>query len=199
MKIYGDSPSFRTRQLLSDAGLAAWIGLWIWVGMRVRELVDRLAAPGRSIEDAGSDFAGVVGDLGSDVGGLPVVGDALQAPFETVAGAGRYLRDAGAAQQDAVHTLAVWLGVLLALIPISYVLYKYVPDRLRWVREATAAERLQIDSADLQLFALRAVATKPLYELNRAVRDPAAALEAGDYEALAGLELRSLGLEPKRL
>ena len=102
---------------------------------------------------------------------------------------------AGLAQQEVVQDLATWLGVLLALIPISYVAYRYLPDRWRWIREAGAASMLRIDAADLQLFALRAIARQPLYELRRATPDPAAALAQGDYEPLASLELASLGLK----
>jgi hypothetical protein len=54
--------------------------------------------------------------------------------------------------------------------------------------------------ADLELFALRALANRPLRELYRVTPDPAGALRAGDYAGLAALELRSLGLraEPPR-
>jgi hypothetical protein len=128
------------------------------------------------------------------IGGVPLVGDELQSPFEAAAGAGRTLERAGAAQQEVVHTLALWLGVLLAVIPIGYVLLRQVPKRVRWIREASAASRLRIDAEDLHLFALRAVSTRPLYELKRACADPARALATGDYEPLAGLELGALGL-----
>ena len=194
MKLYADAPSYRRRQVVSDLALAVWIVIWVRVGTAIHGLVERLAEPGRRVEEAGRGFAGTVGDLGADAAGVPLVAETLQRPFDSIAGAGRALQRAGAGQQDVIHSLALWLGILLALIPISYVLYRYVPYRLRWVREASAARRIEIDAADLRLFALRAVATKPLYELAAAVEDPAAALEAGDYEALAALELASLGL-----
>lgn len=195
MKLYADVPHFRNRQILQDLALFLWIALWIRIGLKIDELVNRLAAPGETIERAGSGFSDTLRSVSERVGDVPVVGDALRAPFEAAADAGLVLQRAGAGQQEVVHTLAVWLGVLLAVIPISYVLYRYGPDRLRWVREASAAERLRIDAGDLRLFALRALATKPLYELQRAVPDPAAAFEAGDFAPLARLELASLGLE----
>ena len=88
----------------------------------------------------------------------------------------------------------MWLGACIAAIPIGYVLLKYVPDRVRWVREATAAERIRLDADDLQIFALRAAVNRPLWELRAATPDPGGALAAGDYAALAQLELHSLGL-----
>lgn len=104
-------------------------------------------------------------------------------------------RLAGAGTSVEGATLALWLGILLAVIPIGYVLLRYAPWRGRWIREASAASRLRIDSEDLHLFALRAVATRPLYELQRVTPDPAAALARGDYESLASLELGALGLK----
>ena len=199
MKLYAEMPRFRTRQILQDAALVVWAVAWVWIGLHVRSLVDRLAEPGRSIERAGDGFASTLSDIGSKVGEVPGVGGVLQTPFDAAGRAGVALEAAGAAQQDLVHTLAWWLGVLLALIPISYVLYRYVPDRIRWIREASAADRIRIDSADLQLFALRAVVRQPLYELNRVCDDPAAALQNGDYEPLAKLELGSLGLNVSHL
>ena len=194
MKLYAEVPRYRARQAIADLATLTWIVVWIWIGTFVHDVVNRLTGPGETVEDAGGRFADSVESFGGDVGDLPVVGDALQAPFETIAGAGRTLQDAGAAQQEAVQTLALWLGVLLAVIPIGYVLLKYLPDRLRWIREAGAAAKLRIDAEDYEIFAIRALANQPLYELRRAASDPAAAYAAGDYERLARLELGQLGL-----
>ena len=199
MKLYAEVSRVRTRQVLQDAAASLWIYIWIRVGIHVRSLVDRLAGPGETIERAGDGFAGTLFDISSKVAEVPGVGAVLEAPFDAAGEAGLALERAGAAQQDVVHTLALWLGALLALIPISYVLYKYLPDRVRWVREASAADRIRLDAADLHLFAIRAVARQPLYELNRVCADPAAALQNGKYEPLANLELASLGLKTSRL
>ena len=104
-----------------------------------------------TIERAGSGFAGTLFDISSKVSDVPLVGPALRAPLPAAGEAGRVLEQAGASRQEVVHTLAVWLGVLLAVIP--------------------------------------------LYELRRVGDDPSAALQNGDYEPLATLELASLGLE----
>jgi len=194
VKLYAETPFHRTRQITADAAVALWIVVWVRIGVWIHELFGRLAEPGKSVEGAGSRIASAMGSAGGRLGDLPGVGDALRAPFEAAAGAGSALQRAGATQQDVVHTLAIWLGVLLAVIPIGYVLLRYAPWRTRWIREASAAARLRIDAEDLHLFALRAVATRPLYELQGATPDPAAALARGDYEALASLELGALGL-----
>lgn len=198
MKLYAEATRYRGRQLLSDAATLVWIIAWIRIGIFVNDLVNRLSGPGATVESAGRAFAESVNSFGGDVADLPVIGDALQRPFETISGAGRTLQGAGAAQQEAVHTLALWLGILLAVIPIGYVLLKYLPERLKWIREAGAADKLRIDAEDYKIFAIRALANQPLYELRRAAPDPAAAYAAGDYERLAQLELGQLGLEVRR-
>lgn len=194
MKIYAERPLWRTRQIAGDLMVVVWIALWIRIGLGVDSLINRLQAPGRFFESAGNDFASNFDSIAERVVDIPLVGDEVQAPFSAVAGAGRSFADAAQSQQEIVHTIAVTLGILFALIPIALVLIQYAPSRLRWIREASAASKLRIDAADLELFAIRAVATRPLYELQRACPDPAAALAARDFGALAELELGALGL-----
>jgi hypothetical protein len=195
VKFFAETKRYRLRQILVDVSVLLWILLWVRIGIFVNDLFNRLAEPGRTVERAGRGFADTVGSVGGEVEDVPLVGGALQEPLETIAGAGRVLEDAGAAQQDVVHSIAFWLGLLLALIPIGYVLLKYLPERVRWIREASAADRLRIDAADYRIFAIRALANQPLYELRRVAEDPAESYASGDYERLAQLELGQLGLK----
>ena len=196
MKTYAEVGRLRARQIALDVSVVAWVAAWAWAGARVADLVGRLAGPGEAMQRAGADFRRTLAEAGRATAGLPVVDEVLQGSLEAAAGAGAALEQAGAAQVDAVGAVALWLGALLALIPIILVLLRYVPERLRWIREASAAHHLRIDAADLELFALRAVANRPLAELRRATGDPAGALAAGDFEPLAAIELAHLGLRP---
>jgi hypothetical protein len=191
MKLYAETPVRRARQVAGDLFVLLWIAGWTRVGVFVHDLVEKLAGPGESVEDAGRSFAGSVGRLGRNADDLPLVGDRLRSGFETVADGGRALQRAGQAQQDAVHTLAFWLGLLLALLPILWLVGRYVPGRVAWIREATAASRLRVAPG---LFALRALAHRPLTELARVSADPVADYHAGKFEGLARLELEALGL-----
>ena len=193
MKLYAELPAIRTRQVLTDVAVLAWVLLWTRVGLWMDELVNRLATPGMALERAGADFARPLRDAGREVADIPVVGDALQGPLDAAADAGRVLARAGANQQDVVGSLALWLGWLFALLPISLLLIVYLPGRLRWLRESSAGRRLRAEGS-LELFALRAAATRPLPELAQASADPAGDLRAGRFGALASLELRALGL-----
>ena len=194
VKLYAETAGLRARQLLGDLAVLAWTAAWVWAGLTLHGLVERLAVPGARVEQAGSRFAGDVAEIQQKIGGLPVVGDDLQGPFGRLAGVGQTRADAGLTQQEVVRQLALWLGVVVAAVPIVALLLVWLPRRVGWAREAGAASRLRLDGATLELFAIRAVANRPLRELHRVSPDPAGDLRAGDYQALADLELRSLGL-----
>lgn len=194
MRPYAEVPSVRARQVLTDSLVALWVFVWVRIGQRIFELVDRLQAPGRSLEGAGEALSERASDVGDDVGGLPVVGRALRAPFRAIGEGGEFLQDAGLAQQSAVHTLAIWLSVSIAAIPIALLLLRYLPRRISWMREAAAAARMRAAGSDLDLFALRALTNQPMAALAAVSGDPVAAYRRGEYTELAALELRRVGL-----
>ena len=194
MKLYAETAGLRVRQILGDLAVAVWTVAWVWAGVTLYRLAEKLAVPGARLEQSGGGFAGDVAEIQQKVGRVPVVGGELQGPFGRLAGVGQTLADAGATQQQVVHQLALWLGVMVAAVPIVALLLAWLPRRVSWAREAGAASRLRLAGADLELFALRAVANRPLRQLHRVTPDPAGALRSGDYEALADLELRALGL-----
>jgi hypothetical protein len=197
VKLYAETAGLRARQLLGDLGVLAWTAVWVAAGLTLYRLVEKLAVPGARVEQAGSNFAGDVAEIQQKVGRLPVVGSELQDPFGRLSGVGRTLADAGATQQEVVHQLALWLGVVVAAVPIVALLLVWLPRRVAWSREASAASRLRLDGADLELFALRAVANRSLRELHKVTPDPAGDLRAGEFEPLADLELRALGLRTR--
>jgi hypothetical protein len=128
---------------------------------------------------------------------VPVVGDELAAPFDALSEAGGSVSGAGQAAQDAVGTLATVLAVVLVLLPVGWLLLRWLPWRLRWAREASATRTLLRRTPDLHLLAARAVATAPLHDLVGLPAGIGAAWQAGDpaaVRALAALELRRLGL-----
>jgi hypothetical protein len=198
VKLYAETAGQRTRQLVGDLAVLAWTAAWVAAGVALNRLVEKLAVPGERVEQAGGSFAGDIAEIQQTVGRLPVVGDELQDPFGRLAGVGRTLAAAGATQQEIVHQLALWLGVAVAVVPIVALLLVWLPGRVSWAREAGAASRLRMDGADLELFAIRAVANRPLRDLHRVTPDPAGDLRAGEYQALADLELRALGLRARQ-
>jgi hypothetical protein len=199
MKLYADAPGHRARQVLGDVLLALWVAVWVKLALVVHEATLALAVPGEQIERAGTGLAGKLRDAGSSVGGIPLVGDDVRAPFDGAGDAADQIAAAGSAQVDAVHTLAFWLGLAVATIPILVLVAVYVPLRWRFVREATAGQRFMDSGSDIDLFALRAMANQPLHRLARVTDDPVRAWRDGDpgvVRELALLELRDVGLRP---
>ena len=197
MKLYADGPVRRARQLVGDLLLVLWVVLWVELARVVHHATLALAAPGRTIERAGGGLAGKLRDAGSAVGGIPLVGDDVRSPFDGAGQAADQIASAGRAQVHAVQDLAFWLQIVVAAIPILVVAAVYLPLRWRFVREATAGQRYVDDTADLDLFALRAMSRQPMHRLARISADPVRSWREGDADvvrALAMLELRDAGL-----
>lgn len=197
MKIYADSPARRTRQLLGDVLLVLWTVGWVKFALIVHTATLALAGPGERIAEAGGGLADGLRDVGATVGGVPLLGDEVGAPFVGAGDAADALAAAGDAQVDAVTQLALWLGLAVAAIPILVVLAGYLPRRIRFVREATAGQRFIDAGEDLDLFALRAMARQPMHRLAQISDDPAGAWrrhDAGVIRALANLELSESGM-----
>ena len=196
IKVYAETPSLRLRQQLQDTVTLVWVAGWGLAGRTLYRTIEHLRAATTRAEEAGGGFARRLDDVARTVTDVPLVGGALRRPFTGAADAGRSLQTAGASAGETVHDLALWLGLLVALLPIAWLLAHRLPRRVRWMQEAGAAATLRIDADDLHLFALRAAATAPLHELRKATDDPARALAEGDYTALAAIELARLGLRP---
>lgn len=197
MTWYSEIPARRTRQIAGDVWLVAWSALWIWAAVRLYDLVMNLAAPGLAVSSSATDLADRFDDAGAAVGQVPLIGDALQSPFDGMGGAAIAIADAGQASADAVGLLARFLAVALAVLGIASWAMVWVPIRIAFIRRATAARRFLDSTDDLDLFALRAMARQPLHLLARISDDPAGAWRRGDREvisALATLELRAEGL-----
>jgi hypothetical protein len=197
MRLYADRPDLRLRQLAADLGMLAWVVLWVLLARAVHAAVLVLAEPGRAVARLGGSVAGDMGAAASTVRRVPGVGGALAAPFGSLGSAGRSVSGAGTAVEGAVGTLATVLAVVLVVLPVGWLLLRWLPWRGRWARDAVAARRLAALDPDWELLAARAVATAPLPRLAALPRGTGAAWRAGDPTAvreLAAIELRRLGL-----
>jgi hypothetical protein len=202
VKLYSDIPARRTRQAIGDGWLVLWSLLWIWVAVRLHELIMNLAAPGLAIADGATDLSGSITSAGESISSVPLVGETLSTPFAGMSDAAMSIADAGQATADAVALLARFLSIALAVLAIASFAVIWVPIRIGFVRRATAAQRFVDANEDLDLFALRAMARQPLHVLARITDDPAGAWRRGEQpviNALAALELREEGLRPPAL
>ncbi|NUR99651.1 MAG: hypothetical protein HOV67_30890 [Kribbellaceae bacterium] len=201
MKLYSDVGGQRFRQVVGDLLLLAWIWLCVELGLLVHRMVEALCTPGRKAAEAGDGLAGDLRRLSEPIGKVPAVGDQLRSPIDSAAGAAGKLAQAGRDQVHAVDQLALVLAGVTIGLPVLFAVLIWVPRRIRFVRRARAAQRFIDNAADLDLFALRAMANQPMHKLAKISDDPVTAWREGDSEViaqLAGLELRTIGLKPPR-
>lgn len=194
---YAELPARRSRQLLADLVVAAALLLCLALAIAVHGLVAELAAPGRSLESAGSDLAARMSEAGSAAEGVPLVGDELSSPFDQASESGSTIQRAGQQTQDAVAVLAVVLACLTGGFPALIVLLGWLPRRVRFARRAASAARLRDHEGGLDLLALRALARQPVRQVSRFRGDAVAGWRAQDpvvVRELAGAELRRMGL-----
>ena len=201
MKLYADLPARRITQVLSDLFTVGWVLACTYAGRLVHDTTATLRRPADGLSTAGTQLEAGMTSAGDQVGKVPLVGDSLQGPFREAARTGVALTQAGTDLGSAVDRLALVFGVSVALIPIVVWLLVWLPVRVRFVRRASAAQRFVDGPADLDLFALRALAGQPMHRLARIHDDPAGAWRARDprvIRELAVLELRDSGLRPPR-
>ena len=190
--MYADRVPTAVRQLLTDLFIVIWVYLWIRAALWVHEMVLKLGVPGEKLQSSGTSLADNLADAGGKVDRVPLVGDQLTKPFAGAADAARSLADAGRQQQEIVGDIALIMALVVVALPLALVLFLWLPLRLRWMRRAGVASRVR----DQQV-----PASRPLNELTKLGPDIAQSWRNGDaaaVDALAGLELRDLGLKPSR-
>ncbi len=186
-------------QIVGDLLLLGWLYLWFRAGQAVEDATQALAEPGRRLDAGATDVATSLTEAAGTAARVPLVGDDLSGPFASAGEAASAVAEAGRHQVEVVGDLALRLGLVVTAIPVLVALLGYVPLRLRFARRAGAARRFVDAGADLELFALRAMANQPMHRLAKVSDDPVSAWRSGDravVRALATLELRDVGLRP---
>ena len=199
MKLYADTPTRRTRQLLADVFVLLWVGFWVYAGRQVHDLVSALRSPADSLSSAGVSVHEALTGAGEQAQQIPFVGDQLRTWLTQAAGSGTTLEEAGSSMGESIDQLALALGLATALAPIAMVVAVWLWLRVSFVRAATDAQRFIDAGEDLDLFALRAMARQPMRALAKVSDDPAGAWRRQDravIRQLAVLELRDQGLRP---
>ena len=197
MKLYSDFPARRTRQILGDLFAAVLIAVWVSIGVFVYNLIMGLASFGVQMEDAGSQFRETMTEVSATLGDVPLIGSGIRAPFDGASDAGAALETAGVEQQQLVQSIATWLGIGVAVVPILTILVLWLVPRIRFALKASATAAQVKAGASLDLLALRALSSQKLSTVLRVDSDPLAAWRRGDpavVRALAQLELEASGV-----
>ena len=194
---YATTPARLAGQVLSDLVVAAWITLWVIIGLAVHHAVATIASVGTQVQDGANGIADNLDSAGESANRIPLVGDAISKPLRAASEAAIDL--AGAGQN--LHSTATWLAILLAIAvaspPILAIGMPWLFLRIRFFRRKWTVIALAQTPAGEQLLALRALANRPLRKLTEVSADPVGAWRIQDPAAvrgLAALELRSAGV-----
>jgi hypothetical protein len=202
VKLYSDVGVQRAGQLVGDLVFVAWVWVCVELGLIVYRITNALGVPGRTAASAGDGLAGQLRRLSEPIGRVPAVGDQLRSPIDGAAGAAGQMAQAGRDMAHAVEQLAYLLAGVTIALPVLFAVLIWLPRRIRFSRRATAAQKFIDNAADLDLFALRAMANQPMHKLAKISDDPVTAWRDGDRAVitqLATLELRTAGLKPPSL
>ena len=202
LRIYPEVPSRRRSTITRDVLCAALIVFFVWCGAQTYQLVDRLSVFGTAVADAGTSIQSGFGSAARAVGGVPIVGDSLAGALSGAgSGTGGNLTALGQQGTDYVHRLALFLGLLIALLPTLVLLIAVLPRRIRLIRSLAAAETVLSDLANpavRQLLASRAAFGLPYGVLMQYTRDPFGDLAGGHLDGLLAAALEDAGLRGAR-
>ena len=208
MRIYPDVYGRRFLWMSVDLLLVGWVAAWVLAGRWVDQLVLKLDVLAQGVIGAGRTFNNWLISLEQAIPtGVPFVSDPLRHQLELLRQhSGDPMISAGQAGSNAVHTLGLVLGIMVAAIPIAIFLLFYVPRRVRLVYDMQgihqtvrrALERPQLTATTMEFLAARALFTQPYHRLLRYSSNPVEDWHARRYEALARAELERHGLTVER-
>ncbi len=186
--------SVRTVRIV-DVALVVWFLLCLMLGVAVGRRVDRLQALGEGVIDAGQGVSNSADAL-DGLTDLPLVGGSIQAVADQIRSIGASTVDKGEAGKVAVFRLALSIGALITLAPTLPLLVVWLPLRIAWERERQSIRRALVfgDPGIRAYLAHRTVSSRPYRDLTTITADPWGDLQAERFDALAGVELKRLGL-----
>jgi hypothetical protein len=197
MGIYSARPGRLAGQIFGDLFVLGWAVVWGGIGIFVNQMIAVLAIPARETARTASKLMDNMRDAGEQAARVPGVGEDLRRPFDAASVTLTNLIASANDQVASIERLALIGGWVVFGIPVAIVVALWLPRRVRFYRQARASQVFLDSTADLDLFALRAMASQPLYVLAAVSDDPVKAWLAGDrqvIDALAAIELRRNGL-----
>ena len=198
MGIYAKRPAKMIGQLVGDGFVVLWAIGWAIVAIFVHRVIEVLATPARETARTAMRLAENFREAAAEAAKVPVAGEQMRRPLDAAAGTLGNLIDSANDQVVSIERLALIVGWLVFLIPVATVVAFWLPRRIRFYRQAHASQVFLDSLADLDLFALRAMAAQPLYVLAEISDDPVQAWRSGDREVinkLAEVELKRNGLQ----
>ena len=178
MRLYSDLPRARALQIAGDlVALLVLVG-GIVLAVALHGAIAALEAVGNRVAASGTGLATTLGDIGRQLGGVPLIGSGIRAPFDGAAGAGSALATAGDGWRDGVERIASIAGWTVALLVVLVVLVGWVRPRLAGAIRRGVLVQLGVGSGALDLLALRALVGRPSRSLMAVAPDAGGRLAA---------------------
>ena len=197
MGIYSARPGRLAGQIFGDLFVRGWTVVWAGIGIFINQVIAVLAIPARETARTASKLMDNMHDAAEEAARVPRVGEDLRRPFDAASVSLANLIASANEQVASIERLALIGGWVVFGIPVAMVVALWLPRRIRFYRQAKASQTFLDSTADLDLFALRAMASQPLYVLAAVSDDPVKAWRSGDrrvIDELAAIELRRNGL-----
>lgn len=194
MRLYSDLPHARALQVAGDAVALVVLIAGIVLAVALHGAIAALEGIGGQVAKSGNGLESTLGHIGKQLGGVPLIGAGIRAPFDAASAAGKTLATAGADWAAGVERIAVLAGWTVALLVVLLVLAGWVRPRLVGALRRGAVARL---ADDPDLLALRALTGRPSRALAAVGPGAGAAWRRGDPETvhrLAAIALRDAGL-----
>lgn len=204
VKLWSESPTARSKELVADIATAAWVSFWVVLASRLYAALAGYAEAGRALQRGGQNLQDVGGTVGDALSVVPLVGEGIgdvsRSGFQAAGGPFIYV---GGELASLLVLIAGLLGALVLAVTLVPWLSRYLPWRARRladVRNAHRAIRLgaaDVSTAEMDRFlASRALNRLPYDELLASSPDPFGDFAAQRYDRLAAAELASVGLVP---
>lgn len=188
-----DRPGLR----LLDGLVLSWVVLWVVLGTWTGHEVGQLTSVSDSAE-ASALAADRAGEALQSLRDLPFVGEDAGELGDEVRAAAQEVSANAAESRVTLERLGILLGIAIALLRLTPVLWSCLPARLaRRADVGNLRRRLASEPPDEGLtayLARRAVDRLPYRHLSALTDDPVGDLRAGRYDVLARAELDRLGL-----
>ncbi|GAA4665312.1 hypothetical protein [Frondihabitans cladoniiphilus] len=197
MQLYSKTPGARRRQIAADVASVVGVVVFATTGILLAALIRTLGDLGENVASAGTSFETTLGRAARTLGGIPLVGGAASSPLKGASGAGAALAEAGRRQQELVGHVALAVGLVVALVPIAFLVAGLVARHRRFARKAEGVRMLAASDGGVELLAFRALSSSDSAALLRISPDPVTAWRAGDLlemRLLAELTLREAGV-----
>lgn len=200
MRIYSDFPLARSAQVTADVVAVSAIAACVALGIATHALISTFAEFGRSVENAGSGLRSTIADAADAIGGLPLVGDDVRVPLDSASDAARMLQTAGIDQQALVAQAAAIVGLVIAGVPIAFILRYWLARRVAFARRASAAAALLRREGGADLLAFRALSAAGAESVLAISPRAVESWRNGDptvRRALTDLALREVGIRAR--